>query len=415
MKTIGVLGAGISGLSIGKLLNKDFEIEILEKDDRVGGIAKTKTYNNATYHPIGGHCFNSKYPDVLEFIFENVMHEKEWHKVTRKANIIFQGMDVPYPIEFAIKDIFKKNSDLAMQMTSDFLNSEDTGNYLNLADWFKQKFGNTLTDKYFIPYNTKIWGRSPNEMSHEWVQDKLPIPNKKSFFNALLSNEKDNMPHATFYYPNTNNQNTFIKKLADNLNIVLNYKIKNIRFESKRKKWIVNNDREYDILINTLPLNIIPNLVENTPEDVIGKARKLKYNKVTTMFWETAGTENTWTYIPDSNNIFHRYIHIGSFFNPIENFSITESIGEKSYEEMKTNGLKDPFLIKPLAYNVSDHAYVVFDENTKKISSQIKEHLSSINIYTLGRFGEWEYYNMDICMKKSIELSKKIIKIYANR
>lgn len=409
MKTVAVLGAGISGLSIGKILNKNFKVKIFEKNETYGGIAKTKNINGATYHMIGGHCFNSKYQEVLDFVFNEVMPKKDWHSVERKANILFEGLDISYPVEFAIKEIHKKKPELALSITADFLSNKDDGVYPNLEVWFRKKFGDTLAEKYFIPYNKKIWGEHPKNMSSSWVEGKLPIPDKSSFFNGLINGAKDKMPHSSFYYPNSNNQNTFIDKLAEGLPIYPNSEVKNILFNPSNKKWKINNGEEFDEVISTLPLNIISSLIDNTPSDILAASKKLKYNKVTTMFWETTGTDKTWTYVPDKDDLFHRYIHIGNFFKPQKNYSITESVGVRTYEEMHENGLKNPFLIKPLAYNVSNHAYVVFDENYKDATNDVKNYLKSIGLHTLGRFGEWEYYNMDICIKSALELSKEIL------
>ena len=115
-----------------------------------------------------------------------------------------------------------------------------------------------------------------------------------------------------------------------------------------------------------------------------------------------------WSVICKENStFFHRYIHIGNFYLPRKNYTITETVGNKTYEEMVENGKKDSFLLKPLAYNVSNHAYVVFDQNYNNSVEVIKSYLSKVGIQTLGRFGEWEYYNMDICIKKAIELCPK--------
>jgi len=405
---IGILGAGISGLSIAKLLSKNNEVELLERAPIHGGIARTKEIEGIAYHVTGGHCFNSKYQDVLDFVFNEVLPKDKWHSIQRNANIKLNGNDISYPIEYAIKQISEFDTDLAINITTDFLAAEDDLKYANLEDWFRKKFGDTLADIYFIPYNTKIWNRPPSEMSPAWVEGKLPIPNKKSFFKGLISNEEDKMPHANFYYPNTNNQNTFIDALSSGLNITCNYNITNLCFD--KDKWIVNDDKVFDIVISTLPLNIIPSLITGVKQTILEEAKKLKYNKVTTMLWETAGTERTWTYVPESYNFFHRYIHIGSFYTPKRNFSITEVVGEKSYDEMVENGKKDDFLLRPLAYHVSDHAYVVFDENYDQSTFVIKNYIEDLGLYTLGRFGEWQYYNMDVCIKSSIDLSQRILK-----
>ncbi|RVU03014.1 nucleotidyl-sugar pyranose mutase [Mucilaginibacter limnophilus] len=409
---IGVLGAGISGLSIARLLSKQYDVELLEREAIHGGIARTRDAQGISYHVTGGHCFNTKYPDVLDFVFKEILPEHQWHKIQRRATIKFDNTEVTYPIEYAVKQINEFDNDLAIAITKDFLASEDDNNYRNLEDWFRKKFGNTLADLYFIPYNTKIWNCKPADMCVDWVEGKLPIPDKKSFFKGLVSNENDNMPHSTFYYPNTNNQNTFIDNLAKGLKITTNYNIKSI-VKNTTGQWIVNDDKRYDLIISTLPLNVLPSLIHGTNEEILNEAGKLKYNKVTTMLWETTGTQNTWTYIPEADNFFHRYIHIGNFFRPAANYSITEVVGEKTYDEMLQNGKKDPFLIRPVDYHVSDHAYVVFDENYTASTSAIKNYLNNLGIYTLGRFGEWQYYNMDVCIKSSIDLAATIEKEYS--
>lgn len=57
-------------------------------------------------------------------------------------------------------------------------------------------------------------------------------------------------------------------------------------------------------------------------------------------------------------------------------------------------------------------AYIVFDENYSSSMNIIREYLDKIGIYTLGRFGEWQYYNMDICIKKAIDMANSIKKEY---
>jgi protoporphyrinogen oxidase len=409
---IGILGAGVSGLSIARLLGKQHEVELLERGAIHGGIARTREVDGVAYHVTGGHCFNSKYPEVLDFVFNEVLPADQWHQVSRNAAIRLQGHEISYPIEFAVKEIGRFDQELAIAITRDFLAApnEDAD---NLEEWFRQKFGNTLSDLYFIPYNAKIWHREPAAMSPAWVEGKLPIPDKRSFFNGLISEAKDKMPHASFYYPNSNNQNTFIDSLAKGLKILTNYTVTTIK-KNEPGKWLINQEREYDLLISTLPLNILPSLMEDTPAAVLTEAEKLSYNKVATMLWETTGTERTWTYVPEAGNLFHRYIHIGNFFRPVKNYSITEAVGERTYEEMAENGKKDPFLIKPVAYQVSDHAYVVFDEHYTGATRAIKAYLDEIGLYTLGRFGEWEYYNMDVCIKSSMNLAAIIKKKFDN-
>ena len=408
MKKVGILGAGITGLSVARFLQGTYEVEILEKNSVCGGIARTRDVNGIAYHTVGGRCFNSKYPEIMDFVFNQVLPRTEWNEIQRLSKIQIAGGEFMYPIEFSIKEIYHHNPELALQITSDFLSTTDNGQYSHLAEWFTKKFGKTLANLYFIPYNTKIWHMNPYEMDPQWVQDKLPIPDKKSFFEALIATKTDNMPHARFYYPKSNNQNTFIEALAQGINIKYNEEIHTIKYPPVTKKWIVNNCHQYDILINTTPIDQLPFVIENCPENVKEAAKMLRYNKISNILWQTQPTNKTWTYLPESSTIFHRFIHIGSYHKPIQAYSVSESIGEHSYEELVNDGKNNPFLIEPLAYNQSEHAYVVFDQNYKYAVPHILTYLTQIGLYSIGRFGEWQYYNMDVCMKRSMELAKKI-------
>ena len=42
------------------------------------------------------------------------------------------------------------------------------------------------------------------------------------------------------------------------------------------------------------------------------------------------------------------------------------------------------------------------------IVEKLKKHLQSLNIYTLGRFGEWEYVNSDNCIWRGMNLAKRL-------
>lgn len=405
MKKIIVLGAGITGLSIAQLLKNEANVKILERDSRPGGIAKTKNVNGATYHTVGGHCFNSKHTDVLDFVF-SLMPECDWHKIQRLSRIKLDNYEIGYPIEFAVKEIFNNDRQLAFKITRDFLSTPEEISAKNLGEWFELKFGETLAKKYFIPYNRKIWGNDPYSMDYSWVEGKLPIPDKQSFFEALVSDVCDTMPHSSFFYPNTNNQNTLIDTLAEGLDIDFNATVKSIK--RQRDTWIINDSYECDYIISTLPLNELPFMIEDCPASVKSAASLLKYNKVSNMLWESEITDKSWTYHPSPETLFHRYIHIGSYFKPVAGYTITECIGEHTQEEMIEAGCKDKFLIKPLDFNISNHAYVVYDENRTKSVTTILSYLDSIGIISIGRFGRWEYYNMDICIKQCIETVKEI-------
>jgi len=404
---VAVIGAGISGLAFSKYAKeKSINVKIFEQSNFFGGIAKVKDIDGIPFHMIGGHCFNSKFEHVKKFVFDHVLPENEWNLIQRHASILFKGHRISYPIEYSIKDIFSFDPELGLNIVKDYYKaSKEPAS--DLANWFVNNFGKTLAEEYFIPYNRKIWGSEPSEMTPDWVTDKLPMPSDMEILKGLVGNGSDSMPHSTFYYPKSGSQNTFINSLASDLDIKFNTTVSKIA-KNKDGKYLIDGEL-FDHVIYTGPLNKIGSFVEIENKDIHESIAKLKYNKVTTVLWKSKDTEDTWTYIPSADCIFHRLIHIGNFIGSAQNYSISEAVGEVTYENMVESGKHVEQLIEPIDYNVSDHAYVVFDKNISTSKSVIFDYFENENIHLLGRFGEWEYYNMDICIKRAMEVCESII------
>lgn len=407
---IAIVGGGISSISLARLLKDDFEVECLERDSVAGGIARVREVGGRPYHVNGGHCFNSRYEDVMDFVFGEILAKEQWNFIAREAKVFFRGQWVDYPIEFSIHQLDKIDPDLAFKITTEMFGaSYERGE--NLEEWFVNHFGPTLSREYFIPYNTKIWGIAPKNMSNVWIEDekqmKLPVPTKESFFRGLMDRSKDKMVHTSFYYPKTNSINTFLDALGEGVECRLNYEVRSI--EKEGSKWVINGERSYDLIINTSPLDRVPQILKNIPSEALNAFEKLKFNRVSNVLWETDGSlEMTWGYIPDPKIGFHRISNTGRVVQPHGNFCTQEAIGDIPYERLVEEGRKIAFLKRPLDYNVTEHAYVFFDLNYKEAKEKAVSYLHSIGLIPHGRFGEWEYYNMDVCIKRSIDLAQNL-------
>ena len=53
MEKVIVVGAGVSGLSIAHQLSDRYEVTVLEKADRPGGLVKCDRVNGQLYHKVG--------------------------------------------------------------------------------------------------------------------------------------------------------------------------------------------------------------------------------------------------------------------------------------------------------------------------------------------------------------------------
>lgn len=83
---------------------------------------------------------------------------------------------------------------------------------------------------------------------------------------------------------------------------------------------------------------------------------------------------------------------------------VVEFSGNYSQEEIQKELKLLPFSLDPIAFNFEPNSYVVNDLKTKEIVGKVKEKLAEIGFYLNGRFAEWEYYNMDKCIERSMEV-----------
>ena len=96
-----VIGAGVSGLSMaGMLLKKGHEVVVYERDSRPGGLIKCTEVQGNLYHRVGGHVFNSRRQEVLDWFWSRFDKERDFVSARRRAVISLEGgAVVDYPIE----------------------------------------------------------------------------------------------------------------------------------------------------------------------------------------------------------------------------------------------------------------------------------------------------------------------------
>ena len=95
-----IIGAGISGVSAARMLHdKGQEVVIFEKNDKPGGLVRCDWIEGNLYHRVGGHVFNSKNQEVLDWFWSFFDRNKEFIKARRNAKIWLDGKFIGYPIE----------------------------------------------------------------------------------------------------------------------------------------------------------------------------------------------------------------------------------------------------------------------------------------------------------------------------
>lgn len=409
---IAVIGSGISGLSIGQMLKDKHEVIIFEKEVNAGGLIKCDRVNDCLFHKVGGHVFNSKNQEVLDWFWAHFDRDNEFVKAKRKAKVLFQNEIIGYPIENYIylldKDIIKKIVAELIELQKQ--PSKSPFEYDNFETFLKGNFGTTLYEIYFQPYNNKIWRTDLSTVAMEWLDGKLPMPNFKEIMQSNILREEDaSMAHSSFYYPKEGGSQFIVDRMRRGLHIETGVSINDIAQIGKK---LVIDGIEFDKIVFCGDIRKLPAFTKNILKDAkvdVTYLENLRSNGTSNLFCETDENDISWLYIPENFTKAHRIIYTGNFSETNNRGSnrktcVVEFSGKVEREEMIEEIKKLPGNLQPLAFNYEPNSYVIQDHSTRKEIGAAKKALEPYGFFLLGRFAEWEYYNMD----KAIEAAFKI-------
>jgi len=414
MKRIAIIGAGISGLAAANCLKNSFDVTVFEADKKVGGLIKCDRVDGNLYHMVGGHVFNSRRNDVLEWFWNFFDKEKEFTKSTRYATI-FLDKHVDYPIE---NHIYQLEPEIIQEIISDLIlliKASET-KPANFEDFLKSRFGETLYNLYFKPYNEKIWKRDLSSVPLTWLEGKLPMPTIEEILYNNFQREKEmTMVHSSFYYPKINGSQFLADRLSEGLKIVNNTTVeKIIREENGQYKINDANDR-FDIIIYTGNVKELPATLRNSKldESIVKGINNLEYHGTTTVLCKMEPLPYSWIYLPSPDYLPHRIICTGNFAesnNSGNNKTVTvEFTDYHSKEDILFNLRKLPYSLEYIKHKHTEFTYPIQNISTRELINDAKLRLEDDNLFLLGRFAEWEYYNMDAAIGAAIDLSKKLL------
>ena len=408
-ESVAIIGAGVSGLSTAHFLKNKFNVTLFEKESTPGGLIRCERINGSLFHTCGGHVFNSKRKDVLEWFWNIFDVNNEFSKADRNSVVYMENIKaIPYPIEnhmYLFKEEIQK--DFINDLLRMKVNEGNTPH--NFEEFLKGRFGETLYKLYFKPYNEKVWRRDLSKVPLTWLEGKLPMPTvEEMIYNNMNHIEEKAFVHSSFWYEKKNGSQYLANKLAEGLNIRYNSDIQEISYDNG--KWNINNE-SFDKVVFCGNIKQLPTLIKNVSLDKYkASIDELEYHGTTAVFCEIDKNPYSWIYLPDTSHESHRIICTGNFSktNNAEG-KMTATIEFTDYiseEDINKNLNKIPLNPKYLAHHYSKYTYPIQDTKTKSLISNIKSDLKEYNFYMTGRFADWEYYNMDVAMGAAMDLCK---------
>lgn len=418
MNNVAIIGAGISGVSLGRMLQEQgYAVTLYEAKPQPGGLIRCTTEQGNLFHRVGGHVFNTKNTAVETWFWNIFNKNEEFLLAKRNAKILIADQYIGYPIEDHVFEL--NNQVLVKQIIQELLqlhrHSTENHSVDHFAAFLKRTFGPTLYELYFKPYNEKIWKTDLEQMPLSWLDGKLPMPKiEEIFLHNFLRQEESAMVHSSFYYPKQGGSQFIIDKITSGLKV--NQAAKVLSIERKSQQWLINKSDTYDYVVYTGDIRALFQLTYGLDEDVmqcLSQAKKLLSNGTSTLLCYTDPTDLSWLYLPDKNIAAHRIIYTGNFSesnNQKDRLTCTvEFSGRYTYSEMLDTLKHLPGNLQAIASNYEPNSYVIQESNTKTIVRTIKHQLEPLNLFLLGRFAEWEYYNMDKCIEQALALAERIM------
>jgi len=420
---VGILGGGLSGVALQHFLKHPSEV--LEADARPGGLCRTYWKDGFGYD-IGGHILFSKNQEINALV-DGLLGDNI-NRCRRANKVLFDGRYVKYPFENDLAALSKQD---CYECLIGFLMA-DYPKPTNFAEWMYATFGKGIAEKYLLPYNRKIWKTDPREMSVEWVE-RIPKPPVEDVVKSALGIETEGYTHQLFFrYPLEGGIESLIGSLVGtDARVICDARVQSIR--KRGQAWEVSDGREtraYDRIVVAFPIHEAVKCFTDVPDEVQRAVAGLRYNAMRVAFVAVNNDslmDKSAIYIPDPNVLPHRVCYMG-FFSPrlvkpgtssliaevtAKPGDALDAAGDDVVLERIIDDLDRVNVIRKRDVIASDirrieYAYPVYDMAYAKNVAVVREYFAALGVELLGRFGQFDYINMDECLRRAQVLAAKL-------
>ncbi|MDD5616249.1 MAG: FAD-dependent oxidoreductase [Candidatus Methanoperedens sp.] len=436
MKTA-ILGAGLTGITLARLLHeKGDEVTVLEREPRYGGLCRSVTDSGFTFDIGGSHIIFSRDTQVLTFMCDVLGSNSRQNK--RNTKIFYKGLFIKYPFENGLNQLPKDDLYFCINEFIKTLIAVEKGELSlpsNFREWINYTFGKGIADLYMIPYNEKIWKYPAEKMSMHWVDGRIPRPPVEDVIRSAIGIETEGYIHqSVFSYPLRGGIEAMVREIAkpveDKIQTVFN--VSSIR--KAGGEFIISDGRREisaQRLISTIPLQELLPCLDRVPEKVKKGCRELKYNSIACVLIGIKGSvpDISWMYIPEKElGLFNRISfpsNYSPYVAPQGNSSILIEITYREGDEASkmqdgdiidhvVDALANMKIIKTgddVVYSAvmrQKYAYVIYDLEYQKNIAIVKDYCARIGISLVGRFAEFEYLNMDGCIRNAMNFAENL-------
>lgn len=197
-----IVGGGPAGLTAAYELTKlNRRPIVLEKRDKVGGLASTETHKGF-YFDMGGHRFFTKVKEVEE-MWREILHG-DFLRRRRLSRIYYKRKFFYYPLKPLNamiglgfwQSLFIALSYLRWQLFP--YRREET-----FEQWVTNRFGKRLFLTFFKSYTEKVWGIPCSELNADWAAQRIKDLSLKTALLSMFLKPKKTIKTLIdeFHYP----------------------------------------------------------------------------------------------------------------------------------------------------------------------------------------------------------------------
>jgi protoporphyrinogen oxidase len=289
-------------------------------------------------------------------------------------------------------------------------------------------FGDGIAERLMIPYARKVWTVEPTEMDFTWIGRRVPTPDVDRILAGALSEDVDQVgATAHFWYPQRGGIEALPRSLGERVaNVQLGKKVEHLDVAARTVAFSDGERVAFDRLIYTLPLSQLASLVTDLPPTVREACAALRYQGI---YCLNIGVDRPdisdkhWVYFYEDGFPFHRLSFPANFTPhnvPPGKSSISmeiafsdvrpldrERIVDEALDALRSAGILRPDDRVELVFAQEIlPAYVIYDRDHAANVEVIRSWLAEQGILLAGRFGEWQYFNMDHAMKSGRDAAR---------
>jgi len=431
-----ILGGGLSGLTLARLLQENGrDVVVLEAEREYGGLCRSKTDRGFTFDTGGSHIIFTRDTAVLAFMRRMIAGNEQ--RNNRNTKIFYKQQFVKYPFENGLFDLPPEDRFFCINGFIKNLIAVEKGEIpapANFREWICYTFGNGIAECYMVPYNEKIWKYPTDHMSLHWVDGRIPRPPVEDIIRSAIGIGTEGYTHqSVFSYPLDGGIEALVRAIAQPIEKFTRTGFVVTSIKKSGKQWQISNGTENilaDQCICTMPVQHLLSCLEGVPCEVKNAAGALKYNAIACVNIGIKGPVPaiSWLYVPDPAIGRTNRISFPSGYSPHNApdgcSAILAEITHQPGDEVA--GMTDAELIREVVdmlqgmqilqkeqvvYSSVERqpfAYVVYDLEYQKNIAIVREYCSEIGIPLVGRFAQFEYLNMDGCIRSVMDFVASI-------